>query len=116
MSEKLPLVKNVYSKTQFVKTVDTEFSSPATATQTPQTVTASVDQFFNEYQALFYEIPKQGVTNSHEYLIRTSQEYVGESQNNEDLDALIDEIDSLRLTIFEQQQTISSLITGSTNG
>lgn len=116
MSEKLPLVKNVYSKTQFERTVDIEFAAPTTPTITSQTVTASIDQFFNEYQALFYQIPKQGVTNSHEYLIRTSQEYIGESQNNEDLNALIDEIDSLRLTIFEQQQTISSLITGSTNG
>jgi hypothetical protein len=116
MSEKLPLVKNVYSKTQFVKTVNTEFSSPSTPTVTPQIVTASVDQFFNEYQNLFYQIPKQGLTNSHEYLIKTSQEYVGTSQDTSDLDALIDEIDSLRLTIFEQQQTISSLITGSTNG
>lgn len=116
MSEKLPLVKNVYSKTQFIKTVNTEFSSPNTPVVTPQVLTASVDQFFNEYQNLFYQIPKQGPTNSHEYLIKTSQEYVGASQDTSDLDALIDEIDSLRLTIFEQQQTIASLITGSTNG
>lgn len=116
MSEKLPLVKNVYSKTQFVKTVDVEFNTPDTPVVTNQATSASVDQFFNDYQTLFYQIPKLGITNSHEYLIRTSQEYVGASQNNEDLAALIDEIDSLRLTIFEQQQTISSLITGSVNG
>ena len=116
MSEKISLTKNVYSKTQFTKTVDTQFTQLTTPIPTAQTNTQTVAQFFNDYQTLFYEIPKEGETNSHQYLIKTSQDYVGAAQNDTDLTALLSEIDSLRLTIYEQQQTITTLINGSTNG
>jgi hypothetical protein len=116
MSEKITLSKNVYNKTQFEKTVDTTFTQPADTTLTPQATTISVAEFFNNYQSLFYQIPKLGETDSHEYLVKTSQAYIGETQSDSDLTALISEIDSLRLTIFEQQQTISTLISGSING
>jgi hypothetical protein len=116
MSEKITLSKNVYSKTQFEKTVDTTFSQTTTPQATIQATTISVAEFFNNYETLFYQIPKQGETNSHEYLVKTSQAYIGTTQTNDEIAALIDEIDSLRLTIFEQQQTLSTLISGSTNG
>lgn len=116
MSEKISLIKNVYSKTQFTKTVDTQFTQLTTPTSSPQTNTQTVAQFFNDYQTLFYQIPKEGAIDSHQYLIKTSQDYTGTVQNDTDLSALLNEIDSLRLTIFEQQQTISTLISGSTNG
>ena len=116
MSEKISLIKNVYSKTQFVKTVDTQFSQLSTPTDTTQVNTPTIQQFFNDYQSLFYQIPKYGETDSHEYLIKTSQEYIGINQDDTDITALINEIDSLRLTIFEQQQTITSIISESTDG
>ena len=116
MSEKITLSKNVYSKTQFEKTVDTTFTQPDPTLPTAQATIISVAEFFNNYQTLFYQIPKLGETDSHEYLVKTSQAYIGGTQNDSELTALINEIDSLRLTIFEQQQTISTLITGSTNG
>jgi hypothetical protein len=116
MSEKISLSKNVYSKTQFEKTVDTQFTQLSSPALTAQIETQTVAQFFNNYQTLFYQIPKEGENNSHQYLIKTSQDYAGAVQNDTDLTALLDEIDSLRLTIFEQQQTISTLISDSTNG
>jgi|688.fasta_scaffold542307_2 hypothetical protein len=110
MVEKLTLIKNVYSKTQFENTINTEFSQLTT----PDTVitdqtTLSVDQFFQAYQNLFFEIPKEGATNSHEYLIQTSQDYVGNTQNDEQLQALIDEINSLREQLVTQQGIITQL-------
>ena len=116
MVEQLALIKNVYNKTQFTKTVDTQFTQLSTVDTTTQANAPTVEQFFNDYQTLFYLIPKEGETNSHQYLVKTSQDYIGTVQNDDTTSALINEIDSLRLTIFEQQQTITSLISGSTNG
>jgi hypothetical protein len=110
MVEKLSLIKNVYNKQQFVNTVDTEFSqlvTPDNLTIGPPTLT--VDEFFQAYQNLFFEIPKEGATNSHQYLIQTSQDYIGSTQNDEQLQALIDEINSLREQLVTQQDIITQL-------
>ena len=110
MVEKLSLIKNVYNKQQFVNTVDTEFSQLVT----PDNLTIgqpilTVDEFFQAYQNLFFEIPKEGVSNSHQYLIQTSQDYIGSTQNDEQLQALIDEINSLREQLVTQQDIITQL-------
>jgi hypothetical protein len=110
MVEKLSLIKNVYNKQQFVDTVDTEFSQLVTPDNlTLGQPTLTVDEFFQAYQNLFFEIPKEGATNSHQYLIQTSQDYVGSTQNDEQLQALIDEINSLREQLVTQQDIITQL-------
>lgn len=107
------LYKNVYNKDQFKSTVDSTLPTDPTPTQS----IPSVDEFFNNYSQLFFDIPKTGETNSHEYLIKTSQAYVGDQQSNEEIDALIQEINGLRETVLQQQETIFNLtITGSLNG
>jgi hypothetical protein len=79
----------------------------------PQTeVTSSavtVNQFFNYYNDLFYEIPTEGDFNSHLELIKRSTEYVGVNQNTGEIDALLDEINQLRLENLTLQQTIDDL-------
>ena len=110
MSEKIELTKKVFNKQQFEKTVDISFSQLTTLTpQSSQTITISIDDFFNQYSALFYDIPKQGEINSHEYLINTSQAYVGNTPNTEDLQPLLDEIDNLREQLITQQEIIQEL-------
>jgi hypothetical protein len=107
------LYKNVYDKDQFKSTVDSALPTDPTPTQS----IPSVGEFFNSYSQLFFDIPKTGETNSHEYLIKTSQAYVGDQQTNEEIDALIQEINGLRETVLQQQETIFNLtITGSLNG
>ena len=107
------LYKNVYNKDQFKSTVDSTLPTDPIPTQS----IPSVDEFFNNYSELFFDIPKTGETNSHEYLIKTSQAYVGDQQTNEEIDALIQEINGLRETVLQQQETIFNLtITGSLNG
>ncbi len=109
--EKISLKKQAYAKEQFINTIDTNFTQLANTLPTNAAPTqVSIDQFFQEYQDLFYIIPKFGNTNSHEYLIKTSQEYIGSSNTIADdtIQALIDEITQLReenLTL--QQQLIS---------
>ena len=99
MAEKINLNKTVYSKTQNERVIDTSSTQLVQPEAVPITVapTISVSEFFSNYQTLFFEIPKFGPTNSHEYLIKTSQAYAGDFNNNEDtIQALIEEITQLR--------------------
>ena len=111
--ERINLRKQVYPKNEVNNVIDTnftEFTLPA-----PQTaVTASVDEFFNQYQTLFYQIPKFGEVNSHEYLVKTSGEYIGSNlPTNDTIQALIDEINQLRQENIDlQNQQISNSLQG----
>jgi flagellar biosynthesis/type III secretory pathway chaperone len=106
--EKINLNKQVFTKSQFNNTINTEFTQLVSSTTTPTGSNISVDQFFQEYQALFYQIPKLGETNSHEYLVKTSSEYIGSIELNDTIQALIDEVTQLRQENLELQQTIAS--------
>jgi hypothetical protein len=106
--EKINLNKQVFTKSQFNNTINTEFTQLVNTSVIPTGSNISVDQFFQEYQALFYQIPKLGETNSHEYLVKTSSEYIGSVEVNETIQALIDEITQLRQENLELQQSIAS--------
>lgn len=113
--EKLDLNKKVYAKNQYEKVIDTKFSqlaispSPTTITNPTQTTSISVDQFFQYYDELFFQIPKTGETNSHEYLIARSSEYVGPEAMNDEIQALIDEINNLQVQNLELNQQLVDL-------
>ena len=71
--------RQVFNKEKFKNTVDTEFTQ---LVQTPDETffdpnLAEVEDFFTVYENLFFNIPQTGETNSHEYLIKTSSEYIG---------------------------------------
>lgn len=105
MKTQYNLSKEVFSKSQYQNTIDTSFSQLIT----PQNEVAgvdlpTVDQFFNFYNQLFFDIPKFGETNSHEYLIKTSQEYIGQSLVNEEIQALTAEITNLRQELLSVTQ------------
>lgn len=92
---RINLNKNVFNKPDFLKTVDTSFTQlvPPTPVEVP---VMNTDEFFAEYDRLFYEIPKEGATNSHTYLVETSGEYINYEKINAEIQALLDEIASLR--------------------
>jgi hypothetical protein len=69
--------------------------------------------FFDAYDNLFYQIPKLGETNSHEYLVKKSSAYIGAVSTNDEVQALLDEITQLRQDNLELQQTILTLQTPS---
>jgi len=114
MTEQINLNKTVYNKNQYQKVIDTSFTQLIQPQVTSSLITPSisVDEFFQNYQQLFFQIPKFGNVNSHEYLVKTSQEYIGSSSITDDtIQALIEEITQLRqenLTL--QQQLISGSI------
>jgi hypothetical protein len=66
------------------------------------------------YNDLFYDIPELGETNSHEFLIKTSSEYIGFQSNQEEIDALQAEIAQLRTDLLDAQKQIVTLQTGTT--
>ena len=109
MAEIVQLNKTVYGKITYPNVIDTQF----TQLLKPQTeVTSSamtINQFFQGYNDLFYEIPTEGDFHTHLELIKRSTEYVGVNQNSGEIDALLDEINQLRLENLTQQQTIDDL-------
>lgn len=107
-----PLNKIVFNKDVYEKTIDTSFSDIETPIP-PIKNTISVEEFFSLYNTLFYDIPAEGDINSHEYLVKTSKEYIGSSQDD-DIQLLLDEITSLRQNLLNANQTILSLQTNIT--
>jgi hypothetical protein len=109
MAEQIKLNKTVYGKVTYLNVIDTQFSQLLQ----PQTViednAITIDEFFQDYNDLFYEIPTEGDFNSQLELIKRSTEYVGVNQNSGEIDALLDEINQLRLENLTLQQTIDDL-------
>jgi hypothetical protein len=102
MSEKVELVKEVYGRNTYTRVVDTSFSELYTAvTASAAPVGLSVEEFFNAYDTLFFEIPATGEVNSHEYLVKRSGEYLGGGVMTDNEKAYIDEINSLRQQLLE---------------
>ena len=105
--ERINLQRQVFSKRQVDNVVDTTFTQLITSTPVvTSSVTLSVSEFFDQYRSLFFEIPKFGDTDSHEYLIKTSSEYIGAQENNETIQALIEEITQLKQENLDLQQQI----------
>ena len=109
MAEQVQLNKTVYGKVTYLNVIDTQFSQLLQ----PQTEivdnTITIDQFFQAYNDLFYEIPVEGDVNSHLELIRKSTEYVGVNQTTDEIDALLTEINQLRLENLKLQQQLDEL-------
>jgi hypothetical protein len=100
-----PLNRTVFKKDTYENTIDTSFSQVSTPTP-PLEDTITVDEFFNLYDAIFYDIPSNGDTNSHEYLVKTSGDYINFEQQNEDIQALLDEITVLRQDLLAANEQI----------
>ena len=115
MSESVNLNKQVYDKRQYTKVIDTSFKQLGV-----QTIQEQIDQqptvndFFSMYNELFYQIPELGATNSHEYLIKKSSEYISFDANQDEIIALQNEIAQLRTDLLDAQKQVIELQTGTT--
>jgi hypothetical protein len=105
----LPIVKQVFSKKAFSDTINTTFTElTTTPVVNTGSVLPSIEEFFTYYQELFFQIPKFGDTDSHQYLVISSQDYIGsEAGGNEVVDALIAEVTALRQENLELQQELA---------
>jgi len=106
--DKIDLNKTVFEKRQYSKVIDTNFSQLGLKSPPPENIppASSVDDFFSKYSELFYDIPESGDINSHEYLIKQSSAYIGFEGTNEDIQALLDEIASLREENLDLQKQL----------
>lgn len=97
MEQKVDTKKRVFDKSQYAKTINTQFSELGVTNIVDAINDApTVEQFFSLYDELFYDINALGNTNSHEYLVRTSGEYINFEQESEIIKALQEEITDLR--------------------
>ena len=107
------LNKTQYPKSIYENVIDTSFTA-LTPPSPPIEDTATVEQFFELYNNLFYDIPAEGDINSHAYLVQRSGEYINDESTSEDVQVLLDEITSLQQEILNlNQQLIDSQVSGS---
>jgi hypothetical protein len=110
MSSIVDLSKQVFEKQQYQQVVDTSFTEltvGGTATATGAiTPPPSIQEFFDTYGQIFYNIPKTGETNSHQYLVNQSSAYIGGEGTNEEITALLSEITALREENLQLQQQL----------
>ena len=104
----IPVQKTVFNKHSFGRVINTQFSQLLNQT-VEETNTFTVDDFFQLYEDLFYQIPKEGDTNSHRYILQREADYLGVSISQDDIQALLNEITSLRQQVLESQTTINEL-------
>jgi hypothetical protein len=106
----LKLRKKLYEKSAYLNTINTQFTELVPIVpQTPVEEVVNIGEFFQIYENLFYEIPKEGKTNSHEFLIKQSTDYVGSQGISDEIQALLDEITFLRQENLTLQKNIIDL-------
>jgi hypothetical protein len=114
MVETINIEVTKYNRAELGRTVNTQFTQfgvTSSADQPPIQDTITASEFFLAYQNLFYTIPKYGETNSHEYLVKTSGDYIGGEVVNEEVEALQQEITQLRQENLDLQQSLLNLQT-----
>jgi hypothetical protein len=106
MSEKISLVKQIRGINTYTNAIDTEFTELITPIPQEEVVTPTVEEFFNLYDQLFFDISPSGDINSHEYLIARSTDYVGGSIIDPEKQALVEEINSLRQQLLDINSSV----------
>ena len=109
------LRKEVFNKPQYKQVIDTSFSQlGVTSVSASAEDQISVEEFFGYYNSIFYDIPPTGDTNSHEFLVKSSGEYINFDQIAEEILALQQEIAGLREELLAEQIKVVELESGVT--
>lgn len=101
------LNKTRYPKSIYPNVIDTTFAQ--TSPPLPIQDTVTVEQFFQFYNNLFYDIPAEGDVNSHAYLVQKSGDYINFEGTSEDVQVLLDEISALQQENLNLNQQILQL-------
>ena len=106
MSQEIKLGKQGFVRNSYVNAIDTTFTQLIPPPPPIEDV-ITVEEFFDLYNTLFYEIPAEGNVNSHISLIQRSSEYIGfTEENDENIQILLDEITSLREELLQTQKEL----------
>ena len=107
--ERLDLRKEIFNKAQYIKTINTSFDELGNTTITEDLIVQpTVEEFFGLYNSLFYDIQALGETNSHQYLVQTSGEYINFDDISAEVQALQAEISQLREDLLKAQMDLIS--------
>ena len=107
--ERLDLRKETFNKAQYIKTINTSFDELGNTSITEDLqVQPTVEEFFGLYNSLFYDIQALGETNSHQYLVQTSGEYINFDDISAEVQALQAEIAQLREDLLKAQMDLIS--------
>ena len=110
MSELIDLSKTTFSRKNFEKVVDNRFKQLLN-NQPVADDTFTLDDFFQLYEDLFFQIPKEGDVQSHRFILNQTAEYLGISLNDgTDIQALLDEITTLRSELLTVNQTLADSV------
>ena len=105
--ERLDLIKGVFDKIQYIKTINTSFNELGTTTVNTENLNqVDIGAFFQLYNRIFYDIPALGNVDSHQYLVRTSGEYINFDEVNDEIAALQAEIAQLRSDLLNAQMEL----------
>jgi hypothetical protein len=107
MEQIVNLQKTIPNKDKIDNLIDREFKFFINSSTVEQVVT--IEPFFQMYEDLYFQIPAEGETNSHEYLIRRSSEIFQLGQDITNLQPLLDEIGDLRVQLLEASNRIFDL-------
>ena len=110
----IPVQKTVFNKDQYSRVIDTQFNQ-FTSQGTEEELSFTIDDFFELYDQLFYQIPRDGETNSHQYILQREADYLGIDLNQDDVQALLDEITSLRQQVLDTQTVVNELTKATSN-
>jgi hypothetical protein len=105
----IPVQKTVFNKDKYTRVINTQFTQLLNQGVEDETLTFTVDDFFELYDQLFYQIPREGDVNSHQFILQREADYLGVSISQDDVQALLNEITSLRQQVLEAQTTINEL-------
>jgi hypothetical protein len=105
----IPIEKQVFDKDQFGKVINTEFTQLINQQVEIPTPTFTLDDFFTLYDQLFYQIPKEGDTNSHRFILQREADYLGVIIDQDDIQALLDEITALRQQVLDAQTALNEI-------
>jgi hypothetical protein len=69
--------KSVFNKGDFNKLVNRNFSQLINNLDNQEAISFTLEDFFQLYENLFIQIPKEGDIDSHRYMLNRAAEYLG---------------------------------------
>jgi hypothetical protein len=102
--------KSVFNKGDFDKLINKNFNQLINTLDNQENISFTLDDFFQIYENLFIQIPKEGDINSHRYMMNRAAEYLGVKLADEtDIQALLNEITTLRNDLLVSNKTLAEL-------
>ena len=110
--KQVKMKRQVFDKNAFNDTINTEFTQLVNVPDPAffDINLATQEDFWILYNKFFYQIPKEGDINSHQYLVQTSGDYINYAPQQEEIEALLQEIADLRQENLEIRQEIAQVV------